>query len=189
LIGTASDNPEITSDKVTLNLNAREYIDNQNNSSLLFNLYHFPDDSYLSPITAKVLRGTLLYVTGYLSIIDDLLLIRLTQINFIESASITHKPSNYAWEKQSDSSTQSTSSAAEIAKSISAKSNKKEKRQAPNLLQKQYIPKLDSLTLSTEDILQDEIQEIDETEENQKNNEVQEYQQNKKHKYNIRTKK
>ena len=100
LIGTASDNPEIGSDKVTLDLNAREYIDNQNNSSLLFNLYHFPEDSHLLPITTKTSRGTLLYVSGYLSIIEDLFLIRLTQINFIESAhSTTHKPSNYAWEK------------------------------------------------------------------------------------------
>ncbi|CAI2202113.1 15544_t:CDS:1, partial [Funneliformis geosporum] len=31
LIGTASGNPEIRTDKVTLDLNAKEYIDNQNN--------------------------------------------------------------------------------------------------------------------------------------------------------------
>src|ERR1044072_3993841 len=42
LVGTASDNSEVNDDKITLNLNAREYIDNQNNKSLLFNLYHFP---------------------------------------------------------------------------------------------------------------------------------------------------
>jgi hypothetical protein len=147
-------------------LNAREYIDNQNNSSLLFNLYHFPEDNHLLPITAKISRGTLLYVSGYLSIIEDLLLIRMTQINFIESPySTTHKPSNYAWEKrQDDSSTQSsTLSAAEIAKSLSTKSNKKGKHQAPNLLQTQKIPKLASLTLAkikTEDNPQNEIQPI-----------------------------
>ncbi|CAI2199598.1 13384_t:CDS:1, partial [Funneliformis geosporum] len=101
LIDTASGNSEIRTNKVTLDLNAREYIDNQNNSSLLFNLYHFSEDSHLLPITTKISRGTLLYVSGYLSIIEDLFLIRMTQINFIESPySITHKPSNYAWEKR-----------------------------------------------------------------------------------------
>ncbi len=193
LIGTASNNPEIGSDKVTLDLNAREYIDSQNNSSLLFNLYHFPEDSHLLPITEKTSRGTLLYVSGYLSIIEDLLLIRMTQINFIESPYTTHKPSNYAWEKKlDDSSTQSsTLSAAEIAKSLSTKSNKKGKQQEPNLLQMQKIPKLASLTLSkTEDNPQndeDMDEQEQETEEVQENNEVQQQQQKKKkRKYNIR---
>ena len=68
LVGTASDNSEVNDDKITLNLNAREYIDNQNNKSLLFNLYHFPNDTHLSPITTKVSRGSSLYVTGYLSL-------------------------------------------------------------------------------------------------------------------------
>src|SRR4051812_35261093 len=113
LVGTASDNPEINDDKITLNLNAREYIDNQHNKSLLFNLYHFPDDTHLLPITTKVFRGSSLYITGYLSLIEDLLLVRLTQINFNESnySSSSYKSSNYAWEKkQADNSlTQSTS--------------------------------------------------------------------------------
>ncbi|CAI2198558.1 7839_t:CDS:2 [Funneliformis geosporum] len=105
LIDTASGNPKIRTDKVTLDLNAREYIDNQNNGSLLFNLYHFPEDSHLLPITTKISRGTLLYVSGYLLIIEDLFLIRMTQINFIESPySTIHKPSNYAWEKRQDDS-------------------------------------------------------------------------------------
>ena len=180
-------------------MNAREYIDNQNNSSLLFNLYHFPEDGYLSPITKKISRGALLYVTGHLSIIENLLLIRVTQVNFIESAHSTHKPLSYAWKKRNvdDSSTQSsTLSAAEIAKSFSTKSNKKEKRQTPNLLQIQNIPKLTSLSkVNTEDILQDEIPNMDEsineqkqqTEEVQKIDEVQEYQQKKqKRKHNTR---
>ena len=75
----------------------------------------------------------------------------MTQINFIEAVHpTTHKPSNYAWEKRQidDSSTQSsTLSTVEIAKSLSTKS-KKEKHQAPNLLQTQKIPNLASLTLS-----------------------------------------
>src|SRR5204863_9993882 len=50
LVGTASDNSKVNDDKITLNLNAREYIDNQNNKSLLFNLYHFPNDTHLSPV-------------------------------------------------------------------------------------------------------------------------------------------
>lgn len=199
LIGTASNKPEIGIDKVTLDLNAKEYIDNQNNSSLLFNLYHFPEDSHLLPITQKTSRGTLLYICGYLSIIDDLLLIRMTQINFIESPySTTHKPSNYAWEKRlDDSSTQSsTLSAAEIAKSLSTKSNKKGKHQAPNLPQTQKIPKLASLTLSkikTEDNPQNEIEPIGVNEvmdeQEQEDEEVQEsevQQKKKKRKYNIR---
>ena len=33
LMGTASDNSEINDDKITLNLNAREYIDNQHNKT------------------------------------------------------------------------------------------------------------------------------------------------------------
>ena len=93
LIGTASNNPEIGSDKVTLDLNAREYIDSQNNSSLLFNLYHFPD-THLLPIT-KVSYRSSLYITGYLTLIKGLLLIRLTQINFIENTfSLSYKSSN-----------------------------------------------------------------------------------------------
>ncbi|CAI2176425.1 15437_t:CDS:2 [Funneliformis geosporum] len=136
LLGIASSNPEIGTYKVILDLNAREYIDNQNNSSLLFNLYHFPEDSYLLPITTKISRVTLLY--------ND-------TNQFIESPySTTHKPSNYAWKKrQDDSSTQlSTLTAAKIVKSLSTKSNKKGKNQAPNLLQMQKILKLTSLTLS-----------------------------------------
>jgi len=72
------ENPEIASNKVTLDLNTREYIDNQNNSSLLFNLYHFSNDGHLSPITKKILHDALLYITGHLSIIKNLLLIRVT---------------------------------------------------------------------------------------------------------------
>ncbi len=179
-------------------MNTREYIDNQNNSSLLFNLYHFSNDGHLSPITKKISRSALLYVTGHLSIIENLLLIRVTQVNFIESAHSTHKPLGYAWEKRNvDDSAQSSSlSAAKIAKSFSAKSNKKEKRQTPNLLQTQSIPKLTSLSkVNTEDILQDEIPNINESinkqnkqiEEVQKIDKVQEHQQKKqKRKHNTR---
>src|SRR3954468_10468237 len=85
LVGTASDNSETNDDKVILKLNAREYIDSQNNKSLSFDLYHFSEESHLLPITSKVSRGSSLYITGSLSLIDDLLLVRLTQINFIEN--------------------------------------------------------------------------------------------------------
>ena len=151
LVGTASDNSEIGDDKITLNLNAREYIDNQHNKSLSFDLYHFPEDSHLLPITSKVSRGLSLYVTGSLSLIGDLLLVRLTQINFIENTrSSPYKTSNYAWEKKqdNDSSTQSTPSASEIAKSLSSKSNKRKvKTQATALSRSLKIPKLASLAL------------------------------------------
>src|ERR1044072_9810901 len=75
LVGVASDNSEINDDKITLGLNAREYIDNQNNKSLTFELFHFPEDTHLS-ISSKVSHGTTLYVTGHMSIIDDLLLVK-----------------------------------------------------------------------------------------------------------------
>lgn len=152
LVGTASDNSEVNDDKITLNLNAREYIDNQNNKSLLFNLYHFPNDTHLSPITTKVSRGSSLYVTGYLSLIGELLLIRLTQINFIENTySSSYKSSNFAWEKkQADNSTpstlaQSTPSAFDIAKSLLEKPNKKRVKQATTPLNSLKVPKLSSL--------------------------------------------
>src|ERR1044072_2650652 len=64
LIGVASDNSDVSSDKVTLNIIAREYIDNQNNESLSFELYHFPDDTHLLPTSSKVLRGSSLYDIG-----------------------------------------------------------------------------------------------------------------------------
>jgi hypothetical protein len=35
LTGVASDNPDVSSDRVTLNIIAREYIDNQNNVTLI----------------------------------------------------------------------------------------------------------------------------------------------------------
>ena len=54
LIGVASDNAEISDDKVTLGLNTIEYIDSQNNKSLTFELYHFSDDTHLLPISTKV---------------------------------------------------------------------------------------------------------------------------------------
>ncbi|GES97193.1 hypothetical protein RCL_jg7073.t1 [Rhizophagus clarus] len=75
LVGTASDNSEINNDKITLNLNAREYID------------------------------------------KDLLLVRVTQVNFIESNYSSNKSSNYAWENKqtSNSIAQST-----LAQSTSA---------------------------------------------------------------------
>ena len=74
LVGTASDNSEINDDKVILKLNAREYIDNQNRS-LSFDLYHFPEETHLLPFSSKISRGTSLYITGYLSIIEDLCLL------------------------------------------------------------------------------------------------------------------
>jgi hypothetical protein len=178
LVGTASDNPEINDNKITLNLNAREYIDNQHNKSLSFNLYHFPDDTHLLPITTKVSHGSSLYITGYLSLIEELLLIRLTQINFIENTySPSHKSSNFAWEKKQadNSSTQSTSiqstsvqstpSAFDIAKSLLEKPNKKRVRQATTPLHSLKIPKLSSLELpqsstdnEDETLHQDEVQ-------------------------------
>ncbi|CAI2194748.1 12999_t:CDS:2, partial [Funneliformis geosporum] len=110
LVGTASNNSETNDDKVILKLNAREYIDNQNNKSLSFDLYHFSEESHLLPITNKVLHESSLYITGSLSLIDDLLLVRLTQINFIENTrSSLNKTSSYAWEKreEKESTTQS----------------------------------------------------------------------------------
>ncbi|GET54031.1 hypothetical protein RhiirA1_478317 [Rhizophagus irregularis] len=56
--GVASDNPDIGDDKITLGLNAREYLDNQNNNSLTFELYHFPEDAHLLPISSKILCGS-----------------------------------------------------------------------------------------------------------------------------------
>lgn len=94
-MGVASDNSEISDNKITLPLNAREYIDNQNNNSLSFKLYHFPEDAHILPISAKISRDFSLYITGHLSIIEDLLLVRITQINFIETHSSSHKSSVY----------------------------------------------------------------------------------------------
>lgn len=151
LVGTASDNSEINDDKVTLNLNAREYIDNQHNKSLSFDLYHFPEDNHLLPITSKVLRGSSLYITGHLSLIGDLLLVRLTQINFIENLrSSPYKSSNFAWEKRQvdDTSVQSTPSASVIAKSLVEKPNKKRiRKQTTPFPHSLKIPKLSSLAL------------------------------------------
>ena len=79
LTAVASDNPDISDNKITLNTIARKYIDNQNNESLSFELYHFPDNTYLLPITSKVLHGSSLYATGYLCVIDGLLLLHLTR--------------------------------------------------------------------------------------------------------------
>ena len=61
LIGVVSDNSDVSDNKVTLNIIAREYIDNQNNESLSFELYHFPDDAHLLPTSSKVSRGSSLY--------------------------------------------------------------------------------------------------------------------------------
>jgi len=121
LVGTASDNSEINDDKVILKLNAREYIDNQHNKSLSFDLYHFPEENHLLPITSKVSRGSSLYITGSLFLIDNLFLVRLTQINFIENTRPSpYKTSNYAWEKREENepTTQSTPSATEIHREI-----------------------------------------------------------------------
>lgn len=149
LIGVASDNSEVSDDKITLGLTAKEYIDNQNHN-LSFELYHYPEDAHLLPISSKVSRGTSLYITGNLSIIGDLLLVKITQINFIEStsSSASYKVSNYPWEKkQINSPSSSTSSAANIAKSLSEKTKKRGKQTSP-LSRSQKIPKLSSLSLS-----------------------------------------
>ncbi|CAI2191033.1 11093_t:CDS:2 [Funneliformis geosporum] len=83
LVSTASDNSETN--------------DDQNNKSLSFDLYHFSEESHLLPITSKVSHGLSLYITGSLSLIDDHLLIRLIQINFIENTSSSpNKTSSYA---------------------------------------------------------------------------------------------
>ncbi|CAI2199112.1 17185_t:CDS:2, partial [Funneliformis geosporum] len=74
LVGIASDNSETNDDKVILKLNTREHIDSQNNKSFSFDLYHFLEESHLLLITSKVSRGSSLYITGSLSLIDDLLL-------------------------------------------------------------------------------------------------------------------
>ncbi|CAI2193042.1 7584_t:CDS:2 [Funneliformis geosporum] len=151
LVGIASDNSETNDDKVILKLNTREHIDSQNNKSFSFDLYHFLEESHLLLITSKVSRGSSLYITGSLSLIDDLLLVRLTQINFIENTrSSPNKTSSYAWEKreEKESTTQSISLATEIVKSLSAKFNKRKiKNQAITLSRSQKIPKLSSLAL------------------------------------------
>ena len=154
LTGVTSDNPEISEDKITLSLSAREYIDNKNNSSLSFELYHFPEDSHLLPISSKVSRGTSLYVTGYLSIIGELLLVKITQINFIEStSSTTYKLSNHAWEKkQVNNPSSSTPSPADIAKSLSEKTKKRGKQKASPLSRPLKIPKLSNLSLSQQNV-------------------------------------
>jgi hypothetical protein len=136
-----------------LDFTAKEYIDNQNNHSLSFNLYNFSEDNHLSPISTKVVRGSPLFITGHLSIIDDLLIVKITQINFIDSSrSSPHKSSSYAWEKKKDkddvSSIQSSSSVIEIAKSFSTKSKKKRNYESPITSRNQKIPKLASLSLS-----------------------------------------
>ena len=113
-------------------------------------MYHFPEDAHLLPISTKVSRGGSLYVTGYLSIIGDLLLVKITQINFIESTpSTTYKLSNYPWErKQVNDPSSSTPSAADIAKSLSEKTKKRGKQKASPLSRSQKIPKLSNLSLS-----------------------------------------
>ena len=178
LVGTTLDNSVINDDKITLNLNAREYIDSQHNKSLLFNLYHFPDDSHLLPITTKVSRGSSLYITGYLSLIEDLLLVRVTQINFIESNYSTNKSSNYAWEKkQAGNSLAQSTSAHDIAKSLLEKPNKKRTRhQTTTPSHSLKIPKLSSLSLShTDDNNQDEtFQHKNPNNENEKDDENEE---------------
>jgi hypothetical protein len=158
LVGTASENSEISNDQVTLNLNAKEYIDNQNNKSLLFNLYHFPEDNHLLPITSIISRGSSLYITGYLSIIENLLLVRVTQINFIENFRLSsYKSSNYAWEKRQLKDTSIQPSASNIAKSLLDKSNKKRvKHQTTPLSHSLKIPKLSSLALPQSNIDNDQ---------------------------------
>ncbi|CAI2182501.1 8158_t:CDS:2 [Funneliformis geosporum] len=100
-IGIVSDNPEVSDDKITLNITAKEYLNDQLNSSLLFNLYYFPEETHLLSISTKALRSSSLYITGHLSFIENFLLIKITQINFIESfSSLSYKPSNYAWKKK-----------------------------------------------------------------------------------------
>lgn len=150
LTGVASDNPDIGDDKITLGLNAREYLDNQNNNSLSFELYHFPEDAHLLPISSKILCGSSLYITGYLSIIEDLFLIRITQVNFIES---THSTSSHksSWEKKQTEDSFTQQSSAEIAKSLSMKTKKRGKRQTSVLSHPQKIPKLSFLSLPDED--------------------------------------
>ncbi|PKC07204.1 hypothetical protein RhiirA5_418521 [Rhizophagus irregularis] len=92
----ASDNSEISDNKITLPLNAREYIDNQNNNSLSFKLYHFPEDAHILPVQLKFYMEK-----------------KQTSDTFMQS---------------------STSAAAEIAKSFSTKSKKREKTQADNTI-------------------------------------------------------
>ena len=54
LVGVASDNSTVNDDKVTVSLNAREYINENQNESLQFELYHFSDEKHQSPISSKV---------------------------------------------------------------------------------------------------------------------------------------
>ena len=100
------------------------------------------------------MRGSSLYVTGYLSIIDDLLLVRIMQINFIESYSPSHKRLNYAWEKKQvdnsshvDNISHQSLSATEIAKSLLVKPRKR-KSQSSILSRPLKVPKLASLALA-----------------------------------------
>ena len=151
MIGIVSENPEISDDKVTLSITAKEYLSDQINGSLLFNLYHFPEESHLLSISTKVSRGSSLYITGHLSLIEDLLLVKLTQVNFLESSSsLSYKSSNYAWEKK-QTNEQPLSSVTNIAKSILSnvtKPKQKGKRKASTLTGINKIPKLASLSLS-----------------------------------------
>jgi hypothetical protein len=153
LVGTASDNAVI-GEEIIIGLNAREYITSERFAPI--ELYHFSDKAHLVPISSKISRGSSLYITGHLSIIEDLFLVKLTHVNYISSNFTSSYKSKlgYAWEKgQTDSTQSSAPSAADIAKSIlssNAKSRKKRKRKASTPLTGpvQKIPNLASLSLT-----------------------------------------
>src|SRR3954463_8151164 len=103
MVGTASDDAVISDDKVTISFNAKKYISEDQNNPIQFELYHFPDENHLLPISSKVSQGSTLYITSHLSIIEDLYLIRLTQVNYIsQNYSPSHSGrsgTGYAWDK------------------------------------------------------------------------------------------
>src|SRR5688572_28924658 len=113
LVGVISDSPQLSEERMAITLNAREYIDANNDRSTTFDLFHYPDETHLLPITTKVTRGATMFVTGHLTFVQNLQLIKITQISYVDLVST--KPGMYAWQNKSPASTLSTSN---IAKSI-----------------------------------------------------------------------
>ncbi|RHZ90202.1 hypothetical protein Glove_4g30 [Diversispora epigaea] len=70
---------EVSITQVTVRTNIKEYLSEKETGAMSFHLYHYPEEKHLLPISKKIVKGSHLYITGHLSFVQGLMLVKLTQ--------------------------------------------------------------------------------------------------------------
>ncbi|RHZ88323.1 hypothetical protein Glove_23g185 [Diversispora epigaea] len=131
LLRSALERTEVGITQVTIKTNIKEYLSKEETKTMSFHLYYYLNEKHLLLISKLVVRGFPLYITGHLSFMQELILVKITQINFSESSSTSsNSRSNYVSEQKQPTSVPVPPPATEIAEAILKISTRTRKRKS-----------------------------------------------------------